>query len=62
MNALDLVWRKSSYSGGNNGACVELAASAVRDSKNVDGPILVFGQDRLAAFVSGVRAGRIKGD
>lgn len=32
-----LVWRKSSYSGGNNGDCVEVALSTelvgVRDSK-----------------------------
>jgi hypothetical protein len=35
------VWRKSSYSGGDNGDCIELAwAGALRDSKNPDGPQL----------------------
>lgn len=35
-------WRKSSFSGGENDACVELAGAldAVRDSKNPTGPIL----------------------
>lgn len=41
------VWRKSSHSGGSgNGNCVEVAVGAtrvgVRDSKNPDGPRLVF--------------------
>jgi hypothetical protein len=39
-------WRKSSYSGGGNGACVEIAFDAeivgVRDSKNTAGPTLAF--------------------
>jgi len=35
------TWRKSSRSGGNNGACVELANhGAIRDSKNPTGPAL----------------------
>ena len=35
-------WRKSSFSGGENSACVEVVPTldAVRDSKNPDGPIL----------------------
>jgi uncharacterized protein DUF397 len=40
-------WRKSSFSGGSgsgNDSCVEVAlvshAAALRDSKNVDGPVL----------------------
>ena len=35
-------WRKSTFSGGDNNACVELTGTldAVRDSKNPDGPIL----------------------
>ncbi|WP_149263397.1 DUF397 domain-containing protein [Actinomadura sp. K4S16] len=40
----DLRWRKSSYSGGSGGECVEVAAGAgcvlVRDSKDPDGPCL----------------------
>lgn len=39
-------WRKSSYSGGGSGDCVEIAVGAeivgVRDSKNTDGPTLAF--------------------
>lgn len=39
-----LTWFKSSYSGSEGGACVEVAASAnqvhVRDSKVSDGPTL----------------------
>ena len=44
------VWRKSSYSNGSGGACVEVARNlpgivAVRDSKDRQGPALVFGAD-----------------
>jgi len=54
-------WRKSSYST-NNGNCVEVAQNlpgivAVRDSKDPDGPVLVFTADEWRAFVSGARAG-----
>ncbi|HEX3784331.1 MAG TPA: DUF397 domain-containing protein [Pseudonocardiaceae bacterium] len=36
------VWRKSSYSGSDNGDCVELAGTLdmLRDSKNPAGPAL----------------------
>jgi uncharacterized protein DUF397 len=55
-------WRKSSYSGSNGGACVEVArnlpgAIAVRDSRNPDGPKLAFTPDEWAAFTAGVKAG-----
>jgi hypothetical protein len=55
-------WRKSSYSTGNGGACVEVASNlpgivAVRDSKNPDGPALAFTPDEWAAFAAGVKAG-----
>jgi Domain of unknown function (DUF397) len=48
-------WRKSSYSGNNGGACVEVARNlpgvvAVRDSKDPHGPALVFSQVDWAAF------------
>jgi hypothetical protein len=41
----NLEWRKSSYSGGTGGNCVEIAALpdggyAVRDSKNPDGMVM----------------------
>ncbi|MER5500060.1 MULTISPECIES: DUF397 domain-containing protein [unclassified Streptomyces] len=51
------AWFKSSYSSdGNEGDCVEVAASPgavhVRDSKDVRGPRLAFGSDAWAGFVS----------
>jgi len=55
------VWRKSSYSSGNGGACVEVARNlpgivAVRDSKDPEGPALVFTPEEWLAFLDGVRA------
>ncbi len=39
-------WRKSSFSGGDNNNCVELAhtdrGGAIRDSKNPTGPVLAL--------------------
>jgi uncharacterized protein DUF397 len=56
-----LTWHKSSYSNGAGGMCVEVApvpgAAAVRDSKNPEGPILVFSERRWGAFVAGAREG-----
>jgi hypothetical protein len=52
-------WRKSSYSGGNGGACIELAyVGAVRDSKNPTGPVLVFSQTELTEFLATAKSGR----
>ncbi len=50
-------WRKSSYSGNNGGACVEVArnlpeAVAVRDSKDPHGPALIFTPADWAAFTA----------
>ncbi|MBL1067677.1 DUF397 domain-containing protein [Streptomyces sp. 7-21] len=52
-------WRKSSYSGGNNGTCVEVADGfpgvvPVRDSKN-PGPALVVPTRAWAAFLDLVK-------
>jgi hypothetical protein len=54
------VWHKSSRSSSNN--CVEVAfvgarGVAVRDSKDRDGPVLVFTPLEWEAFVGGVRNG-----
>jgi hypothetical protein len=54
-------WRKSSYSGNNGGACVEVARNlpgvvAVRDSKDPDGPALVFTRADWAAFTAALKA------
>ncbi|NDZ77697.1 DUF397 domain-containing protein [Streptomyces sp. SID10853] len=56
-------WRKSSYSGGSQGECLEVAdgytAVPVRDSKNPHGPALVFPADRWSSFVTAVKSGRL---
>jgi hypothetical protein len=55
------AWSKSSYSGNTGGDCVEVVggcsdgAVPVRDSKNPDGPVLVFGADAWQTFVDGLR-------
>ena len=59
-------WRKSSYSNGEGGNCIEVAAGfpgvvPVRDSKDSDGPALVFPADSWASFVSAVRLGELPG-
>ncbi|WP_433266881.1 DUF397 domain-containing protein [Actinosynnema sp. CS-041913] len=50
-----LTWRKSSYSGGGNTDCVEIAqagrAVAVRDSKNPTGPVIAFPLGKWQAFL-----------
>lgn len=63
MDGIDRAqWRKSSYSGGNGGACVEVAvlrdgSRAVRDSKDPDGPKLSFAPDEWRAFTPAMKAG-----
>ncbi|MBE1461287.1 DUF397 domain-containing protein [Kibdelosporangium phytohabitans] len=51
-----LAWRKSSFSGVNNGDCVEVAVGhlvvGVRDSKNTDGGILTFDPAGWRAFLT----------
>jgi hypothetical protein len=54
-------FRKSSYSG-SQGECVEVARNlhavvGLRDSKDPQGPALVFSVDAWSAFVAGVKAG-----
>jgi Domain of unknown function (DUF397) len=65
----DAAWRKSSYSGGNGGQCVEVATVngrqsgpagvwVVRDSKDPCGPVLAFSPGQWRLFTAEVKAGR----
>lgn len=54
-------WRKSSISN-SQGACVELARLsdgefAVRNSRNPDGPVLIYTRAEIAALIEGVKLG-----
>jgi len=57
------TWRKSTYSNGSGGNCVEVAelpnGRAVRDSKHCEGPILLFTREGWQAFVQGVQTGEL---
>ncbi|WP_034089047.1 DUF397 domain-containing protein [Streptacidiphilus albus] len=59
------AWRKSSYSNGDGGDCVETApgfingAVPVRDSKDPAGPALVFPAAAWTAFVDAVKSGEL---
>ncbi|MFD4656129.1 DUF397 domain-containing protein [Kitasatospora sp. NPDC058444] len=63
---LDLTgagWRKSTYSN-NGGNCVEVAPDypgliPVRDSKDPQGPALVFRAEAWSSFVAAVRSGEL---
>ncbi|MFE5302143.1 DUF397 domain-containing protein [Streptomyces sp. NPDC056632] len=60
MTSTELVWRKSSYSGGE-GECVEIAGVpswggvAVRDSKNPSGPAILFDTTALTALLTTIQ-------
>jgi Domain of unknown function (DUF397) len=55
-----LAWLKA-QSSSHNGQCVEIAATAsvvaIRDSKDPDGPILVYTPAEFKAFLNGARNG-----
>lgn len=62
MDLTRAIWRKSSYSSGNGGNCVEIAGNlpgiiAVRDSKNPDGPVLTLTAAQWQSFAAGVKLG-----
>jgi hypothetical protein len=62
MDVTRAEWRKSSYSSGNGGQCVEVARNlpgvvGVRDSKDRKGPVLIFTPDEWRLFTVGVRDG-----
>ncbi|MGW7088814.1 DUF397 domain-containing protein [Streptomyces sp. NPDC054871] len=58
------VWRKSSYSNGSGGLCVEVADGLpgvvpVRDSKVTDGPTLTLPATAWAPFVTALAKGEL---
>jgi hypothetical protein len=69
MKASDLAnatWTKSARSGPTGGNCVEVTfltegAVAMRNSRQPDGPALVFTRDEWDAFVGGARDGDFDG-
>jgi hypothetical protein len=55
---MDSSWRKSSYSGDNGGACVEVASAdaiLVRDTTDRYGPMLMFTPDTWRSFTATLR-------
>jgi hypothetical protein len=55
------TWRKSTYSDGGGGDCLEIATNIldtvpVRDSKNPTGPMLLLGPSAWTAFVTDIRS------
>ncbi|MFC8274784.1 DUF397 domain-containing protein [Streptomyces sp. NPDC057271] len=56
-------WRKSSYSNGQGGDCVEVAVGLprtvpVRDSKNTVGPVLFLPTPAWTVFVEHIKGSR----
>jgi hypothetical protein len=69
MDLTSAQWRTSSYSGGNGGQCIQIAAipnvpdysgalCAIRDSRDPAGPVLVFGYPQWRAFTSTIKVAR----
>ncbi|WP_431034350.1 DUF397 domain-containing protein [Streptomyces sp. P6-2-1] len=60
-NVQSRTWIKSSYSGADNGNCVEIAIgetdTPVRDSKTApaDGPVITFDREAFATFLNTVK-------
>ncbi|MFE7142126.1 DUF397 domain-containing protein [Streptomyces sp. NPDC057644] len=56
-------WFKSSYSGGDQGECLEVARGhatvPIRDSKAADGPAILFSADGWSSFVTALKGGRL---
>jgi hypothetical protein len=54
-------WHKSSHS--DDGGCVEIAnvdgLIGLRDSKDPDGPVLIFDRHEWDAFTAGIRDGSL---
>ncbi|MEV5436026.1 DUF397 domain-containing protein [Streptomyces sp. NPDC052682] len=59
-------WRKSSYSNSDAGSCLEVldhhpCGVPVRDSKNPQGPALLFSPPGWSSFISAVKADGLPG-
>ncbi|MCQ8191660.1 DUF397 domain-containing protein [Streptomyces rugosispiralis] len=59
-NLSTTAWRKSSYSNNDGGMCVEVADNLpgvvpVRDSKDPDGPVLIFPNGSWSTFIAGLK-------
>jgi hypothetical protein len=56
---MDVTWRKSSYSGGNGGNCIEVGAHAdhvlVRDTKDRQGAVLTVDPNTWRRFADQVK-------
>ena len=61
---MEKTWRKSSYSGGNGGGCIEVGTPVgagqvlVRDTKDRKGPVLAVDPRTWRRFAGRVRAER----
>ncbi|MCX5399084.1 DUF397 domain-containing protein [Streptomyces sp. NBC_00102] len=59
-----VVWRKSSHSNGDGGACLEVASLAgstpVRDSKVPEGAVLLVLSSAWECFVEAVKEGTLR--
>lgn len=58
-------WKKSTHSNGGEGGCVEVAGNlpgvvAVRDSKNPDGPKLIFAPASWQSLLQDVKGQRFE--
>ncbi|GAB2327477.1 DUF397 domain-containing protein [Streptomyces griseoincarnatus] len=64
LDLSNAVWRKSSYTNGEGGNCVEIAEGfpglmPVRDSKRPQGPAILFEVEGWTSFVSAVKKGTV---
>jgi hypothetical protein len=65
MDLTRAEWRTASHSSVNGGNCVEVARNlrgivAVRDSKDREGPTLIFGAADWRAFTTELQNGALK--
>jgi hypothetical protein len=60
----ELSWHKSSYSGNGGGSCVEVSIGlpgrvAIRDTKNLAGPVLMVSGNVWTEFVDAIKLGEL---